>query len=67
MPNGNVLMIAWERKAYAQAVAAGRNPNDVPIAPGTGGSTSTTTRRATGPATAAMRSASSIPPTHLGG
>jgi hypothetical protein len=37
MPNGNVLMIAWERKTYAEAVAAGRDPNDVPIAPGTGG------------------------------
>ena len=37
MPNGNVLMIAWERKTYAQAVQAGRDPNDVPIAPGTGG------------------------------
>ncbi|MFM7138573.1 MAG: hypothetical protein ACKO1M_16140, partial [Planctomycetota bacterium] len=37
MPNGNVLMIAWERKTYAEAVAAGRRPDDVPIAPGTGG------------------------------
>lgn len=37
MPNGNVLMIAWERKTYAEAVQAGRRPNDVPIAPGTGG------------------------------
>ena len=37
MPNGNVLMIAWERKTYAEAVQAGRDPNDVPIAPGTGG------------------------------
>jgi hypothetical protein len=37
MPNGNVLMIAWERKTYGEAVAAGRDPNDVPTAPGTGG------------------------------
>jgi len=37
MPNGNVLMIAWERKTYAEAVQAGRRPDDVPIAPGTGG------------------------------
>ena len=37
MPNGNVLMIAWERKTYAEAVAAGRRPDDVPVAPGTGG------------------------------
>ncbi|MFA5102922.1 MAG: aryl-sulfate sulfotransferase [Candidatus Thermoplasmatota archaeon] len=27
LPNGNVLMIAWETKTYAEAVAAGRNPN----------------------------------------
>ncbi len=26
MPNGNVLMIAWEDKTVAQAIAAGRNP-----------------------------------------
>jgi hypothetical protein len=26
LPNGNVLMIAWELKTEAQAVAAGRNP-----------------------------------------
>lgn len=37
MPNGNVLMIAWERKTYAEAVQAGRRPDDVPVAPGTGG------------------------------
>jgi hypothetical protein len=36
-PNGNVLMITWERKTYAEAVQAGRRPNDVPVAPGTGG------------------------------
>jgi hypothetical protein len=35
LPNGNVLLIAWERKTYDQAVAAGRDPNDVPLAPGT--------------------------------
>ncbi len=27
LPNGNVLMIAWEYKSRAEAVAAGRNPN----------------------------------------
>jgi hypothetical protein len=27
MPNGNVLMIAWQRKTRAQAIAAGRDPN----------------------------------------
>jgi len=26
LPNGNVLMIVWERKTAAEAVAAGRNP-----------------------------------------
>jgi len=26
LPNGNVLMIAWEEKTAAQAIAAGRNP-----------------------------------------
>jgi hypothetical protein len=26
LPNGNVLLIAWERKTYKQAVEAGRNP-----------------------------------------
>jgi hypothetical protein len=26
LPNGNVLMIAWERKSAAEALAAGRNP-----------------------------------------
>jgi Arylsulfotransferase (ASST) len=26
MPNGNVLMLAWENKTNAQAIAAGRNP-----------------------------------------
>ena len=29
LPNGNVLMIAWETKTQAQAIAAGRNPNYV--------------------------------------
>ncbi len=27
LPNGNVLMIAWELKSEAEAIAAGRNPN----------------------------------------
>ncbi len=27
LPNGNVLMIAWEYKTKAQAILAGRNPN----------------------------------------
>jgi len=27
LPNGNILMIAWEYKTAAEAVAAGRNPN----------------------------------------
>lgn len=26
LPNGNILMIAWERKSDAEAIAAGRNP-----------------------------------------
>jgi len=26
LPNGNILMIAWETKTYTEAVAAGRNP-----------------------------------------
>jgi hypothetical protein len=26
LPNGDVLMIAWENKSYAEAIAAGRNP-----------------------------------------
>jgi hypothetical protein len=26
LPNGNILMIAWERKTLAEALAAGRNP-----------------------------------------
>jgi hypothetical protein len=29
LPNGNVLLIAWETKTYAEAIAAGRNPSDV--------------------------------------
>jgi hypothetical protein len=29
LPNGNVLMIAWETKTQAEAIAAGRNPSDV--------------------------------------
>jgi len=27
MPNGNVLMIVWDRKTEAEAIAAGRNPS----------------------------------------
>ncbi len=27
LPNGNVLMIAWERRSEAEAIAAGRDPN----------------------------------------
>ncbi|KYK24203.1 hypothetical protein AYK24_06425 [Thermoplasmatales archaeon SG8-52-4] len=30
LPNGNVLMIAWETKTIAQAIAAGRNPGNLP-------------------------------------
>jgi hypothetical protein len=30
LPNGNVLMIAWETKTRAEAIAAGRNPNNIP-------------------------------------
>jgi Arylsulfotransferase (ASST) len=30
LPNGNVIMIAWETKTHAQAIAAGRNPNNAP-------------------------------------
>ena len=30
MPNGNILLIAWERKTAAEAIAAGRNPFTVP-------------------------------------
>lgn len=29
MPNGNVLMIAWEKKTREEAIAAGRDPNTV--------------------------------------
>jgi hypothetical protein len=29
MPNGHVLMIAWERKTRAVAIAAGRNPSHI--------------------------------------
>jgi hypothetical protein len=29
LPNGNVLLIAWEKKSAADAVAAGRNPSTV--------------------------------------
>ena len=29
MPDGDLLMISWERKSYADAVAAGRNPSNL--------------------------------------
>jgi hypothetical protein len=29
LPNGNVLLIAWETKTYAEAIATGRNPSYV--------------------------------------
>ena len=29
LPNGNVLMIAWEKKTRDEAIAAGRNPNTI--------------------------------------
>jgi hypothetical protein len=31
LPNGNILMIAWEYKSKAEAIAAGRNPNTMPM------------------------------------
>lgn len=30
LPNGNILMIAWETKTYAEAIAQGRNPFTIP-------------------------------------
>ena len=30
MPNGNILMIAWEVKTYLEAIDAGRNPLTIP-------------------------------------
>jgi hypothetical protein len=30
MPNGNVLLVAWEWHSQQEAIAAGRNPNTVP-------------------------------------
>jgi len=29
LPNGNILMIAWEYKTAAEAIAAGKNPNNL--------------------------------------
>ncbi|NNK21762.1 MAG: T9SS type A sorting domain-containing protein [Winogradskyella sp.] len=29
LPNGNILLIAWERKTEAEAIAAGRDPNTI--------------------------------------
>jgi len=31
LPNGNILMIAWEYKAYEEVVEAGRNPDNIPL------------------------------------
>jgi len=31
LPNGNILMIAWEHKSVAEAIAAGRDPNTMPM------------------------------------
>jgi len=31
LPNGNILMIAWEYKSAAEAITNGRNPNTIPI------------------------------------
>ncbi len=31
LPNGNILMIAWEYKTADEAIAAGRNPDSLPI------------------------------------
>jgi len=31
LPNGNVLMVAWEKKTVAEAVAAGRDPSNLAI------------------------------------
>ncbi len=31
LPNGNILMIAWEYKSAAEAIQAGRDPNALPI------------------------------------
>jgi len=31
LPNGNVLMIAWELKTKSQAISQGRNPNNIPF------------------------------------
>ncbi len=30
LPNGNILMVAWEYKTAQEAIAAGRNPNSLP-------------------------------------
>ena len=31
LPNGNILMIAWEAKNYSEVISAGRNPNITPM------------------------------------
>ncbi len=30
LPNGNIIMITWESKTPAEAIAAGRDPNEIP-------------------------------------
>lgn len=32
LPNGNILLLAWERKTQAEAIAMGRNPANAPSA-----------------------------------
>jgi len=32
MPNGNILLIAWEKISYMEAVTSGRDPNETPTA-----------------------------------
>ncbi len=29
LPNGDILLIAWEKKSYDEAIAAGRNPSNI--------------------------------------
>jgi hypothetical protein len=31
LPNGHILMVAWEYKSAAEAIAAGRNPENLPV------------------------------------
>lgn len=30
LPNGNILLVAWEKKTAEEAIAAGRNPQNIP-------------------------------------